>query len=343
MNLKFAGVLTSMLALAGGSLASSHARIGAQSIIVNPVETELKVDVRVNKGGENPTYRVGEPISVSVSVNQDAYVYLFSVYSDGTIDLILPNRYSGGENFLRAGQTKTFPGPGATFTYTVGEPAGQDKVLAVASKRELNTDEIYSFQGNQQFATVTVKTEINLARALSIVVEPVPQTDWVTDIAYYQVVGRTAAPPAPTTGSIAFGPNLPQGAQVYVNGDLVTRGANSVALQPGTHEVRVVAPGYRDFRVTVTVRVGQTLQVAPRLVAIPREGTLTVRANIPNALVFVNGSQVGRTNQSGTLTVGKLPVGQHEVVVVAPNYRTFVAEFSISAGVTTTVQARLDR
>ena len=343
MSLKFAGLLTSVLALAGASLASP-ARVGAQSIIVNPAPTELQVDVSVNKAGENPVYTIGEDISVSVSVNEDAYVYLFSVHSDGTIDLILPNRYSGGENFLRAGQTKTFPQAGANFNFSVGGPAGQDKVLAVASKRELNTSELYRFEANQQFATVTVRTETNLARALSIVVEPVPATDWVTAVAYYQVRAGTAQPaPAPSTGNLSFS-NLPQGATIYVDGQVVSRSANATfAVRPGTREIRVTAPGYRDYSVTVNVRPGSNVQVTARLVAIPREGTLSVRSNIGGALVFVNGSQVGRTNQSGTLNVTNLPVGQHEVVVVAPNYRSFVVEFDITAGQTTTVNARLGR
>lgn len=345
MSLKFAGLLTSVLALAGASLASP-ARVGAQSIIVNPAPTELQVDVSVNKPGENPVYTIGESISVSVTVNQDAYVYLFSVYSDGTIDLVLPNRYSGGENFLRAGQTKTFPQAGASFNFTVGAPAGQDKVLAVASRRELNTSELYRFEANQQFATVTVRTETNLARALSIVVEPVPATDWVTAVAYYQVRGAAAQPapaPAPTTGNLSFG-NLPQGATIYVDGQVVSRSANATfAVRPGNREIRVTAPGYRDYSVTVNVRAGSNVQVTARLVAIPREGTLSVRSNIGGALVFVNGSQVGRTNQSGTLNVSNLPAGQHEVVVVSPNYRSFVMEFDISAGQTTTVEARLSR
>ena len=56
--------LTALLGLASVALASP-AKITAQSIIVNPVETKLNVDVWVNKdasGRGNPVYRKGESI-----------------------------------------------------------------------------------------------------------------------------------------------------------------------------------------------------------------------------------------------------------------------------------------
>lgn len=123
------GILT-LLGLALGQA------LTPKSIIVNPtpppdLQVRVWVDKDPNKTG-NPVYRFGENIQISVQVTQPAYVYLFSVRATGEISGILPNAFEQ-ENFLQAGEVRTFPGLGAPYTFTVEGPAGQDRVLAVAS------------------------------------------------------------------------------------------------------------------------------------------------------------------------------------------------------------------
>jgi Domain of unknown function (DUF4384) len=186
------------------SSAFATPQISPQSIIVNPVPTDLSVNVSVDRGGSNPVYNIGDAIRVNVNVSDNAYVYLFSVHSDGQIDQILPNRLSGGSQFLRAGETRSFPPAGGAYTLSVDGPSGQDKVLAVASKRQLDTSEIASFKGNQPFATSSIQGQDNLARALSIVVQPVPASDWVTAVTYFQVqprYGNATSAPRNNTGN----------------------------------------------------------------------------------------------------------------------------------------------
>jgi Domain of unknown function (DUF4384) len=208
------------------SSAFATPQISPQSIIVNPVQASLSVNVSVDRAGSNPVYNIGDSIRVNVRVSDDAYVYLFSVHADGQIDQILPNRLSGGSQFLRAGESRSFPPAGGAYTLSVDGPSGQDKVLAVASKRQLDTSEIASFRGNQPFATSSIQGQDNLARALSIVVQPVPASDWVTDVTYFQVQPRyaTATPaPAPvvttparntTTISVEYGLNVYPGSVI---------------------------------------------------------------------------------------------------------------------------------
>jgi Domain of unknown function (DUF4384) len=208
------------------SSAFATPQISPQSIIVNPVQSDLSVNVSVDRAGSNPVYNIGDAIHVSVSVSDNAYVYLFSVHADGQIDQILPNRLSGGSQFLRAGETRSFPPAGGAYTLSVDGPSGQDKVLAVASKRQLDTSEIASFRGNQPFATSSIQGQDNLARALSIVVQPVPASDWVTAVTYFQVQPRyatTAPAPAPivttptrntTTISVEYGLNVYPGSVI---------------------------------------------------------------------------------------------------------------------------------
>ncbi|MER3482154.1 MAG: hypothetical protein C4332_02280, partial [Meiothermus sp.] len=114
-----------------GLVAHANPVFNPQSIIVNPIPTDLEVQTWVNKdpsGYGNSTYYIGENINIYTRVNQDAYVYLFNINADGKIDLIQPNAYSG-DSFMRAGETRMFPAQGARYQFTVDGPVGTDKVL----------------------------------------------------------------------------------------------------------------------------------------------------------------------------------------------------------------------
>lgn len=187
-------------ALFGLGAASAAPKISAQSIIVNPVRSNLGVRVWTDRdpgGNGTPGYQVGDHIRIYTSVSQDAYVYLFNVNPDGSIDQILPNRYASGANFVKANTTKVFPGSGDGFTFDIAGPYGVNKVLALASETPLNLDRISQFRSGQPFADVNVRGQNNLAQALSIVVNPVAQDSWVTDTAYYSVARPSTVTPVP--------------------------------------------------------------------------------------------------------------------------------------------------
>ncbi|MPY65664.1 PEGA domain-containing protein [Deinococcus sp. SDU3-2] len=314
--------------------AAAAPKISAQSIIVNPTQPALSVSVRVNKdtsGNANPTYRVGENISISTSVNRDAYVYLFNVDANGEVTQILPNRL-GGDNFVKANTTVTFPRAGANFTFTVGEDLGLNKVLALASLTQLNLDQLSTFRSQQdQFATVNARGQNQLAQALSIVVNPIPQNSWVTDTAFFSVVGQTPV----QTGSLFVGTNVAN-ATVTLNGQRLGSANTTFSnLRPGTYPVRVQAPGFRDYTTTITVRAGVTTnlnvefaQAVTPAPVVSNQFTLSIRSNVANARVFVDGREVG-TIQNGVLSVS-VPRGSHEVVLIAPGYRTFVNTYNVT-------------
>ncbi|MFS8829698.1 DUF4384 domain-containing protein [Synechococcus sp. R8-2] len=164
---------------------------GTRSIIVNPVPSDLRVNLELDRHGSNPIYRPGEPIAITLSTNRDAYVYLFSIQADGRTHLILPNRFSGGNEFLRAGEVRTFPPPGASYRLTIAPPFGQAQVLAVASPRPLNFQEIASFEQSGSFADVRVRgSQLGNAIARAIIVEGIPSDQWVTATRFYRVAPR---------------------------------------------------------------------------------------------------------------------------------------------------------
>ncbi|GGJ82830.1 DUF4384 domain-containing protein [Deinococcus aquiradiocola] len=210
-----------LLGTAVSTNASAAPKLSAQSIIVNPVQTSLSVKVwtdRDTSGAQTPNYSVGDKIRIYTSVNQDAYVYLFNVDPNGQVDLILPNRYAGGANYVRAGTVKAFPSSQDRFTFDIAAPYGLNKVLALASKTQLNLNDIATFQtqnSSQGFADVKVQGQQQLAQALSIVVNPVPQNTWISDTAYYNVAQGYSAQPAPapvvSVPSYGFPVYTPQG------------------------------------------------------------------------------------------------------------------------------------
>nr|WP_184029976.1 DUF4384 domain-containing protein [Deinococcus budaensis] len=235
--------------------ASASPVISAQSIIVNPVPTSLSVRVWTDRdlgGRQVPSYAPGERIRLYTSVNQDAYVYLFNVDPQGSVDLVLPNKYQGGANFLKANTTRAFPAASDPFTFDIAAPYGVNKVLALASRRPLDLGEIATFKTQpNSFATVGVKGQQQLAQALSIVVTPVDQQSWISDTALYNVAApgaqATAAPlqtPAPAASTPA------RGAPIQPLPGTPTASALSVTVKPAAPQPAPL-PGGREWRTTV--------------------------------------------------------------------------------------------
>jgi len=186
--------------------ASAAPVISAQSIIVNPVQNNVNVRVWTNKdtsGTRTPSYFPGERIQISTTVDQDAYVYLFNVDPNGQVDMILPNRYAGGANYVKANTTKVFPAPGAGFTFDIAAPYGLNKVLSLASRTPLNIEQLSQFKTQQGSFQTGIQGQGQLAQALSIVVnpvaQPIPQNSWDSATAFYNVAQRPVSAPAQPT------------------------------------------------------------------------------------------------------------------------------------------------
>lgn len=187
-------LLLSVTALLASSAVAAPV-ISPQSILVNPAGSKLQVSLWTDRdpsGVKSPTYRVGDPVHFYATVNQDAYVYLFDVAQDGVITQILPNRFDGGDNFVKSRTVRSFPGQGADFVYNVGGALGVSKILAVASHSRLDLSSFSSFKDSDRFARVSVQGQQQLAQALSIVVTPVADNSWGTATVQFNV----QAPPA---------------------------------------------------------------------------------------------------------------------------------------------------
>lgn len=305
-----------------------------QSIVVNP-RPGFEVDVFLEKGnGDIPTYQIGEAIRIGVEVSEDAYVYLFNVRPNGEIHQLLPNRFddSGRNNRVRAGQTRYFPASNARYTFNAEAPRGLDKVIAVASRTELDTRELARFEEDPNFAT-SQQGEEGFAQSLSIVVRPIEQNDWVTDTALLYVGNR---PQQAAYGTLQVRSN-PQDAQVFVDGEFVGYTPVNFGTRPGRHEVRVERSGYDDYRESVNVRPGRTTSVEARLSQVRRTGSVSFESEPRNAEVHVDGRFVG-TTPTGSVS---LEAGSYEARFRRDGYQDAFVSFDVRAGGSQTVNARL--
>ena len=245
-----------------GSLATAQRIvISPQSIVVNPLPS-FAVDVWVDRdpsGRSEPSYAVGDSIQIGVRTTEDAFVYLFSVGASGEIVQLLPNRYDAGgrDHFLRAGTTRIFPPPGVRYDFVIQPPSGPAKVMAVASRRELDTRTLASFANEREMMASSSNSEEGFARALAIVVQPLPQASWVTATALYHVGQR---PAQEAFGTIAV-TSQPSGAEVFIDGAFAGFTPLRYGARAGRYDVEVHTPRHATAREAVEVRAGRVVDL----------------------------------------------------------------------------------
>jgi len=321
------------LALLLGAAAFAQATVSPQGIIVNPKPGDLKVKVWVDRDPHHTgkaVYQIGDKISISVTVNRPAFVYLFNVNSDGRVDLILPNNYDRN-NRLAAGEVRTFPPKGARYEYKVTGPEGESYVLALASAKPLSMGDLADIRSGR----VRVSGLGNLSQKLSIVVRPVPNNEWASDALRYYV-GRRTPPPA-TTGTLKIG-STPSGAKVYIDGAYRGRTPLAISVAAGTHNVELRLDGYETYRARVQIGAGQTGRLSPRLQPVATTGTLEIYSTPSGAKVYIDGAYRGRTPLAISVAAGT-----HNVELRLDGYETYRARVQIGAGQTGRLSPRLVR
>lgn len=328
-------ILTALvLALFGAALAQNVV-ISPRSIVVNPVpayDLEVWVD-KDTSGRDTPAYEVGEAISISVRSSVDAYVYLFSIAADGEVVQVLPNRFdgAGGDPVVRAGDTRTFPPSGARYQFNVAPPNGLAKVIAVASRAPLDTSTLASFRAEQDFATSSIGEDA-FARALRIIVTPLPRNDWVSATALYYVGSR---PNQGAYGTLEVS-STPDRAEVYVDRSFAGYTPLRYDVRPGTYDIEVVASG-GTYAERVQVRPDRTTTVVASFRPTARTGTVRFASTPSGVDVYVDGSFLGTTPIGST----SFDVGTYTAEFRRSGYDLLRRSFEVRAGQDTRVDATL--
>ena len=335
MRAAWMAALVAATLFTGGTALAQDVIISPRSIVVNPLPGfDLQVWVDKDPSGRDaPTYNVGDAIRISVRPASDAYVYLFSIAADGEVVQVLPNRFdaAGGDNFVRANTTRTFPPSGARYAFNVAPPNGLAKVIAVASRRQLDVSALAGFRSEQDFATSSIGEDA-FARALRIIVTPVPAADWVSATALYYVGSR---PSVGAYGTLQVD-SEPRRGEVYVDRTFVGYTPLSYGLRPGIYDVEVVAAGARASE-RVQIRPDRTTEVFLSLRPVVREGTATFTSSPSGADVYVDGRYLGTTS-TGRVT---FDVGSYQAEFRREGYVVERVRFDVRANADTRVAATL--
>lgn len=297
-RLGYRSVLVLTLLLLGSVAVAQRVVVSPRSIVVNPLPA-FDVDVWVDRdssGGVEPVYAVGESIEIGVRTTEDAYVYLFSVSASAKIVQILPNRYDrvGLDNFVPAGTTRLFPPSDADYDFVVEAPSGLAKVIAVASRRELDTRTLASFESERARVASSRLDEESFAEALASVVRSLPQTSWVTSTALYHVGQR---PAQGAYGTIVVTSRPPR-AEVFVDGAFAGFTPLRYGAPVGRYDVEVRSPRHRSARETVRVRPDRVVEVDLSLPAEVRPPTAAESINAFLGLLPYPGSEVTQHESS---------------------------------------------
>lgn len=121
---------------------------------------------------------------------------------------------------------------------------------------------------------------------------------------------------APDTGSILVAGDVP-GASVYLDGE--PKGVTPVVLDnvaAGEHTVEIRAEGQAPFRQAVRVLPNERANVSPMLRPAKTGGSLRVIANVPGAVIMIDGETVGQAPVTREL----LRAGEHIVSAQADGH-----------------------
>ncbi|GEM46802.1 PEGA domain-containing protein [Deinococcus cellulosilyticus] len=306
-------------------------QISPQRIIVNPIQTSLNAKVWLNKAADNSgyaTYTPGERVTIKASVNEDSYLYVFSVDVAGEVTQIFPNEYAS-DNFVEGGQTVTLPSEGDSYTLETDDDIGVGKVFAVASRDPLDFTDILDIKNNAVFAVYSGGGQEAFAREVSGILNSIPDNDWTSDVVLYRTRQVQTQ-----SGELKVSTNV-NNAKVYLDGRLIgDAGVTLANLAPGTYQLKVVANGYVTYSTPITIKQDKLVNLTVNLRQTPTtKANLNLVLNVKNAKVYMNGQYLGKTT-TGKFTTSLTKNKPYKISVVATGYTNFALNVTLNTSKT---------
>ncbi len=117
-----------------GCVAQAHAELAAFQDQVDPFSLYMSTD-----RGADPTYTVGDTLTVKVKANRDAAIYCFYTAGDGNTIALFPSQFSGGA-WVRGHETLYLPGDRLPVTLSIAPPPGQEIIRCYGTTRDVTRD-----------------------------------------------------------------------------------------------------------------------------------------------------------------------------------------------------------
>jgi hypothetical protein len=91
------------------------------------------VGITLETGARRGVYHVGERVDLKVTVDREAYLWIYNVSATGEMKQVFPNEWEM-DNLLSAGAARTLPGTPA-YSFVAAPPLGWEQVVVVALAR----------------------------------------------------------------------------------------------------------------------------------------------------------------------------------------------------------------
>lgn len=314
--------------LSFGGVAQQSGQPIPEGIIVQPAQTPLAVQL----GLEKVLYAPGERLRLSITLNQDAYVYIYNITPDRRVNLLFPNAYQP-INFLQAGVHTI---PNRRYSLVISPPTGFECIQVLALAAPLPLEQLIpdgKFSPQNPVPLLSQKPQEFKAFMQNLIVGAVSTTGWAAAWTCFQV----AAPQA----RLRVVSN-PAGALVSVNGIVMGQTPLDLTLAPGRYRVALSRFGYEEWSQTVELKQGSEITLEAQLTMSPffrplgRTARLRIVSDPDDADVFINNAYAGRTPLSLEITPGR-----YRVVVTKANYESWAQTIELKGDSDITLEAVL--
>jgi len=111
--------------------------------LIQPVYPEKGEGLSVKVYLSKTNIKAGEDVRIFYEPNRDCYIYIFSVASDGSVTLLLPNS-TNTENLAKSGTVHVFPPEGGSLRLTASflpgyaEDYAEERIKLIATRKKEN-------------------------------------------------------------------------------------------------------------------------------------------------------------------------------------------------------------
>jgi len=285
-------------------------------IIIVPVPTsDLTVDIEMNKP-TGSTYSSGENIEIYFKTDKNAYIAIYDILPDGTVQLLFPNAYDSN-NFSLANTRIKVP-TNNQYNLMVGpSDSGKEILQIIASTTPLGFLSDLTTQFNSSPFPSPDQSAENFVQ--NVVIPSLQGKNYAVNSIFFY------ANTYPKTGKISVSSN-PSGATIYVDGIYVGKSPVTTTMDTGSHYVVGYLNGQSKSQM-VNVNSGQTASVFLQF-AQPM-ATLNVNSNPSGADVYIDNQYKG----SSPVTVNLNP-GTYTLKLQKSGYETYNEQFNLSTTLT---------